>query len=56
MGSNKVREMVIDKDIMTTILGLQAWTVQKVGDAASAEISNEQAKPALNQLLDFTSP
>jgi hypothetical protein len=48
--------VVIDKEIVTTILGLQAGTVKKVGDAASAEISDEQAKTALNQLLDFSSP
>ena len=56
VGSDAVREMVIDKEIVTTILGLQAGTVQKVGDAAVAEISDEAAKTALNQLLDFSSP
>ena len=56
VGSDAVREVVIDKEIVTTILGLQAGTVKKVGDAASAEISDEQAKTALNQLLDFSSP
>ena len=55
-GSDDVREMVIDKDVVTTILGLQAGTVTKVADAASAEISDEQARAALNQLLDFSSP
>jgi hypothetical protein len=55
-GSDDVREMVIDKDVVTTILGLQAGTITKVADAASAEISDEQAKAALNQLLDFSSP
>ena len=56
VGSDTVREVVIDKEIVTTILGLQAGTVQKVGDAAVAEISDEAAKTALNQLLDFSSP
>ena len=56
VGSDAVREVVIDKEIVTTILGLQAGTVQKVGDAAVAEISDEAAKTALNQLLDFSSP
>ena len=56
VGSEKVREVVIDKEIVTTILGLQAGTVKKVGDAAVAEISDEAVKTALNQLLDFSSP
>ena len=56
VGSDAVREVVIDKEIVTTILGLQAGTVKKVGDAQKAEISDEQAQTALNQLLDFGSP
>jgi hypothetical protein len=56
VGSDAVREVVIDKEIVTTILGLQAGTVKKVGNAAKAGISDEQAQTALNQLLDFGSP
>jgi len=48
--------VVIDKEIVTTILGLQAGTVKKVGDAQKAEISDEAAQTALNQLLDFSGP
>ena len=55
MGSDDVREVVINKETVTAILGLQAGTVQKVGDAAAAEISDDAAKQALNQLVDFSS-
>ena len=55
VGSDDVREVVIDEEIITAILGLQGGTVQKVGDASvQAEISDDAAKQALNQLVDFT--
>ena len=55
VGSDAAREVVINKELITTILGLQVGTVQKIGDAVGqAEISDDAAKQALDKLLDST--
>ena len=53
--SDEVRGIVVNKELISTILGLQAGTVQKLADATNGtELSDDAANQALDRLLDFT--